>query len=149
MMTVDIPTKNGGIARKTDQRKKSRRFNVVAVDIELDRNLTTAKVLDARSPIRTRLRSAKVQDEDYDAKLTAIPILKSVKKTPHPRKRVQRIPLSEHDVPMTETVSPSTPEVIGCGPQNELPSFELAPEKSAASDDTVVDSVVRNYCSLL
>ncbi|KAF6777872.1 hypothetical protein AHF37_02741 [Paragonimus kellicotti] len=161
-MPVDYLTTNSDVKRKDELRRKSRRFNnrksLAMFDIDLDgKNFTNPKETNnedhSRSPIRTRLRSAKSGDGTKSVKLVATlaPTLS--------KRRAVHVDLVDVKKPPTHPTTESSIQntldshvVIGCGPRDELPECVEPPilpgQPTAGNEDTNSEGY-RAYCNLL
>ncbi|KAF5399335.1 hypothetical protein PHET_07233 [Paragonimus heterotremus] len=161
-MPLDYLTKKSDVKRKDELRRKSRRFNnrksLAMLDIELDGKDFTDSVETnnedhSRSPIQTRLRSAKSGGGTKSVKLVATlaPTLS--------KRRAAHVNLVDVKMLPTHSTTESSVQntldshvVIGCGPRDELPeSVEppILPGQSTAGNEGTNPVGYRAYCNLL
>ncbi|KAF7262627.1 hypothetical protein EG68_00110 [Paragonimus skrjabini miyazakii] len=161
-MPVDYLTRNSDVKRKDELRRKSRRFNnrksLAMLDIELDgKDFTDSKETSnedhSRSPIQTRLRSAKSGGGTKSVKLVAA-LAPTVSK-----RRAAHVDLVDVKKPSTHPTTESSIQntldshvVIGCGPRDELPEsvepLTLLGQPIAGNESTNPEGY-RAYCNLL
>ncbi|KAF8570807.1 hypothetical protein P879_04153 [Paragonimus westermani] len=161
-MLVDNLTKDSDVKRKDELRRRSRRFDnrksLAIFDTDIDgKDFTDSKETNnrgySRSPIRTRLRSAKSSGRTKPVKLvtTPAPIL--------PKRRVVHIDLIDAEKSSTHPTTESSMQnaldshvVIGCGPRNELPESAdppILPGQPIAGNESTSPEGYRAYCNLL
>ncbi|THD22512.1 hypothetical protein D915_006458 [Fasciola hepatica] len=149
------PTLKDEMRQKYGQRRKSRFkqsvtsavINAVKDDEKKPSHQTTLKTTldEIRSPIKTRLRSAKLKDASLVVPLSS--------RTPDIRRRNRKSVAvrADNKPPQADR---NSEEIMGCGPYHELPSSSPCGSSPLNAKPTVIQTSPsepssRSYCSLM